>query len=75
VREDRPTASAEPWSEVPADVQELLRAEMARRQTGGGRTTKAAAEPAAAEPVTEAVEAPAKPTRRRTKAATTAGEG
>ena len=31
-RSERPAASAEPWSEVPADVQEMLRAELARRQ-------------------------------------------
>jgi uncharacterized LabA/DUF88 family protein len=29
---ERSVSSAEPWSEVPADVQELLRAELARRQ-------------------------------------------
>jgi uncharacterized LabA/DUF88 family protein len=29
---ERPASSAEPWSEVPPEVQELLRAEMARRQ-------------------------------------------
>ncbi len=86
-REERVAASAEPWSEVPADVQELLRAELARRQSPGSRTSspapELAAEPArrkastsrastaAAEPAAEA-EAPAKPTRRRTtKAAAT----
>ncbi len=31
-RTERPVASAEPWSEVPADVQEMLRAELARKQ-------------------------------------------
>ncbi len=31
-RSERPAASAEPWSEVPADVQEMLRAELARKQ-------------------------------------------
>ena len=31
-RTERPASSAEPWSEVPADVQEMLRAELARRQ-------------------------------------------
>jgi uncharacterized LabA/DUF88 family protein len=64
-RDERPSGSAEPWSEVPADVQELLRAEMARRQSGGGRS-RPAAEPVAAEAATEAAEAPAKTTRRRT---------
>ncbi len=31
-RTDRPAQSSEPWSEVPADVQEMLRAELARKQ-------------------------------------------
>jgi len=43
-REERVTASAEPWSEVPADVQELLRAELARRQSSGSRTSHPAPE-------------------------------
>jgi hypothetical protein len=73
-RDDRPSASAEPWSEVPPDVQELLRAELARRQAGGGKP-RPAAEPAATEPVTEAVEAPAKPTRRRSTKAAAPVEG
>ena len=34
-RTERPAASAEPWSEVPADVQDMLRAELARRQPAG----------------------------------------
>jgi uncharacterized LabA/DUF88 family protein len=34
-RAERPAASAEPWSEVPPDVQEMLRAELARRQPAG----------------------------------------
>jgi hypothetical protein len=37
---DRPASSAEPWSEVPPEVQELLRAELARRQ-GQGRAPSA----------------------------------
>jgi hypothetical protein len=65
VRDERPSASAEPWSEVPADVQELLRAELARRQAAAGKP-RSTPEAAPAEPVTEAAEAPAKPTRRRT---------
>ncbi len=73
VRDERPSASAEPWSEVPADVQELLRAELARRQAAGGKP-RPTAEAAPAE-VTEAAEAPAKPTRRRTTKAAAPVEG
>jgi uncharacterized LabA/DUF88 family protein len=40
----RRTTSAEPWSEVPPDVQELLRAEVTRRQ--GGASAAAPASPA-----------------------------
>ncbi|MEZ4596211.1 MAG: NYN domain-containing protein [Chloroflexota bacterium] len=77
-REERQAGAAEPWSEVPADVQELLRAELARRQAAGtrpGATARkaAAAEAPAPEPAAEpAPEAPAKPTRRRTTKAAAA---
>jgi uncharacterized LabA/DUF88 family protein len=37
------TGSAEPWSEVPPEVQELLRAELARRSAGSGKTQAAPA--------------------------------
>ena len=36
------TPGGDPWSEVPPEVQELLRAEMARRQTSGDRPADAA---------------------------------
>ena len=52
-RADRPAPSAEPWSEVPADVQEMLRAELARRQPAGRpQPVRQAAAPALTEPST-----------------------
>ena len=48
-REARPTGSSEPWSEVPADVQELLKAELARRQ-GGAAKGRPASVPATPRP-------------------------
>jgi uncharacterized LabA/DUF88 family protein len=77
--QERPvTASAEPWSEVPPEVQELLRAEMARRASQGvSRGNEGyrrpetpapearAAEPAAASAVAEAAPAPARGRRTR----------
>ncbi len=75
-RGERAPVTAEPWSEVPADVQELLRAELARRQSAGPRTrtTPAATTPEAGSAearvapaaLAEPAEAPAKPVRRRT---------
>jgi uncharacterized LabA/DUF88 family protein len=53
---DRPASSAEPWSEVPPEVQELLRAELARRQ-GQGRAPSAVD----AAPTPEQVSVPAVP--------------
>jgi uncharacterized LabA/DUF88 family protein len=76
--QERPlTASAEPWSEVPPEVQELLRAELARRQTQAGtrgnegyrRQDAPSVETRPAEPALSAVaEAEPAPTRgRRTR--------
>jgi len=61
------SSSAEPWSEVPADVQELLRAEMARRQ--GGNKPQAAPSGGA-----EQQSAPRSGGRRPTRAASIAEE-
>jgi hypothetical protein len=55
------TPGGDPWSEVPPEVQELLRAELARRE-GSGRT---ASSPADAE---------AKPKRTSRKRTTKAAE-
>lgn len=73
-------ASAEPWSEVPPEVQELLRAEVARRQTVPAPTAPATRDPgdsgpgtagSSGEPASEAAEPRSKrPARRRSTAAT-----
>jgi uncharacterized LabA/DUF88 family protein len=74
---ERQSASSEPWSEVPADVQALLRAELARRQ--GSQQQSRAAEPTvtfrepAAEPPTEAI-APARGRTRSTRGAASPSE-
>ncbi|MBX3028561.1 MAG: NYN domain-containing protein [Chloroflexi bacterium] len=76
-RTERPTGSAEPWSEVPADVQELLKAEMARRQGGGKQRSDTAERPSAVavEVVETSADEPAKkPTRRRSTKAAAAAE-
>jgi uncharacterized LabA/DUF88 family protein len=65
----RRVASAEPWSEVPADVQELLRAEVSRRQATG---LAASAPPASVE--TEAPTASAAPRGGRRRSAATSPE-
>ncbi len=61
------SSSAEPWSEVPAEVQELLRAEMAKRQ-GGARPQAAPSGRTGQEP------APRSGGRRPSKAAPVAEE-
>jgi uncharacterized LabA/DUF88 family protein len=50
---ERPAPSSEPWSEVPADVQEMLRAELARRQSGTGFNQSTPAPSRSAPPVAE----------------------
>jgi uncharacterized LabA/DUF88 family protein len=57
-------SSSEPWSEVPADVQEMLRAELARRQTTTGFNQSAPAPSRASAPV-EPVAATRAPARGR----------
>jgi len=79
------TPGGDPWSEVPPEVQELLRAEMARRQPSGrtpGRSTSSAAEAApvaetapAAEAAPVAEEAKPKRTTRRRSTSSTAEAG
>ncbi len=68
--------SEAPWSEVPPELEELLRAELARKSPSAA---EAAAEPAAeaeAEAATEApAEAPKRTRRRSTKAAGDGGSG
>ena len=78
------TLDGDPWSEVPADVQELLKAEMARRQNVSSppdgdeatakpkRTTRKKSTPKAAEAKVDAdgAEAPAKPKRTTRKKST-----
>ncbi len=48
-REERSSAQSQPWSEVPPEVQELLKAELARRQAAkagaGSRQSESAASP------------------------------
>ena len=48
-REERAPAHAQPWSEVPPEVQELLRAEIARRQAASAARAAASQASAAAE--------------------------
>jgi uncharacterized LabA/DUF88 family protein len=68
--EERQSSGSEPWSEVPPEVAELLRAEMARRggarleqparaSTPAGRPQETAAGDGQASPVSESGEAPA----------------
>ncbi len=85
--QERPfSSSAEPWSEVPPEVQELLRAELARRQAQGGTrgnegyrrqespaVETQAAEPAAASAVAEPEPAAARGRRTRSTGRSTAG--
>jgi hypothetical protein len=68
------TPGGDPWSEVPPEVQELLRAELARRQATGAKQAPETRTPAdaAVPPRDESPAAPAKPartTRRRTTSA------
>jgi len=51
---ERSAPSSEPWSEVPADVQEMLRAELARRQSGSGFNQSIPAPSRSAPPAAEA---------------------
>jgi uncharacterized LabA/DUF88 family protein len=72
--------SSEPWSEVPPELEQMLRAELSRKQPEPMATTAAprgpVAEPMeAAEPMQAAeAEAPAKPTRARTSTRTRAAK-
>jgi uncharacterized LabA/DUF88 family protein len=85
--QERPvTTSAEPWSEVPPEVQELLRAELARRQSQGavrgnegyrGQESPTAArtsEPAADSAVADAEPAPARGRRTRSAGASSGSD-
>ncbi len=71
-RTERPAASAEPWSEVPADVQEMLRAELARKQPAPrpqSASQPSAGEPAASVPATGRSRRAAKPAAAATAVA------
>ena len=68
------TPGGDPWSEVPPEVQELLRAELARRQTSSGKvpeTPRAPESPATSSPGTAPVEeaTPKRTVRKRTSRA------
>jgi ribonuclease E len=76
--EPRSSSSSEPWSEVPPELEEMLRAELARKQPLPMSDTPVVSSSyeSAAEPVTET--APAKPARRArtttTKRSTATGQ-
>ena len=69
-------ASSEPWSEVPPELEEMLRAELSRKQPASSAPAPEGTEPAmdAAGGSGQTADIEAKPTRRRrsTKAATSA---
>jgi uncharacterized LabA/DUF88 family protein len=75
------TPGGDPWSEVPPEVQELLRAEMARRQVAGRPVedrSRRSERPAAGEapaPVPEAPAEEAKPKRATRRRSTSAAAG
>jgi uncharacterized LabA/DUF88 family protein len=68
---DRPPmqASGDPWSEVPADLEDILRAELARKTTSGPVSRQTAEAPQASASVAQA--APAAARRGRPRTATT----
>ncbi len=60
------TPGGDPWSEVPPEVQALLKAELARREAGAAKP-KPSAPAEASTQATETAAAPKKPTRRTTR--------